>query len=156
MDVTAGSSPHPIDITLPAGNFGRPKLLLQEGWSKKGATISYLNALDRKDVALFALVLVVCCFFLANSVLAAVRARRTEIGTLRTLGWPDRAIFTAILGELLLVAAAAGLAGTGIAALLVWRFALHVPLSRVLYVLPLAIVLAPDRRHRARLGSDPR
>jgi putative ABC transport system permease protein len=142
VDVTAGSSPHPVDITLPAGQFGRPKLLLSEGWSKKGATISYLNALDRKDLALFALVLVVCCFFLVNSALAAVRARRTEIGILRTLGWPGRAILTAILGELLVVAAAAGLAGTGIAALLVWRFALHVPLSRVFYVLPLAIVLA--------------
>ncbi len=142
VDVTAGSSPHPIDITLPPGKFGRPKLLLQEGWSKKGATISYIKALDRKDLALFALVLVVCCFFLANSALATVRARRAEIGTLRTLGWPGRAIFTAILGELLVVAAAAGLAGTGIAALLVWRFALHVPLSRVFYVLPLAIVLA--------------
>jgi putative ABC transport system permease protein len=142
VDVTAGSSPHPIDITLPAGKFGRPKLLLSEGWSKKGATISYLKALDRKDLALFALVLVVCCFFLANGSLAAVRARRTEIGTLRTLGWPGRAIFTAVLGELLVVAAAAGLAGTGIAALLAWRFTLHVPLSRVLYVLPLAVVLA--------------
>jgi putative ABC transport system permease protein len=142
VDVTAGSSPHPIDITLPAGRFGRPKLVLSEGWSKKGATISYLNALDRKDLALFALVLVVCCFFLANGALASVRARRTEIGTLRTLGWPGRAIFTAVLGELLVVAAAAGLAGTGIAALLAWRFALHVPLSRVLYVLPLAVALA--------------
>lgn len=142
VDVTAGSSPHPIDITLPAGKYGRPKLLLSEGWSKKGATISYLKALDRKDLALFALVLVVCCFFLANGALATVRARRTEIGTLRTLGWPGRAIFTAILGELLVVAVVAGLAGTGIAALLAWRFALHVPLSRVLYVLPLAIVLA--------------
>ena len=142
VDITAGSSPHPIDIALPAGKFGRPKLLLQEGWSKKGATISYLKALDRKDLALFALVLVVCCFFLANSALATVRARRAEIGTLRTLGWSGRAIFTAILGELLVVAAAAGLAGTGIAALLVWRFGLHVPLGRVFYVLPLAIVLA--------------
>jgi putative ABC transport system permease protein len=142
IDVTAGSSPHPLDITLPAGKFGRPKLLLEEGWSKKGATISYLNALDRKDLALFALVLIVCCFFLANGSLAAVRARRTEIGTLRTLGWPGRAIFTAILGELIVVAAAAGLAGTGIAALLAWRFALHVPLSRVFYVLPLAVALA--------------
>lgn len=142
VDVTAGSSPHPLDITLPAGKFGRPKLLLSEGWSKKGATISYLTALDRKDLALFALVLIVCCFFLANGALAAVRARRTEIGTLRTLGWPGRAIFTAILGELLVVAAAAGLAGTGIAALLVWQFALHLPLTRVLYVLPLAVALA--------------
>jgi putative ABC transport system permease protein len=142
VDVTAGSSPHPIDITLPAGKFGRPKLLLREGWSKKGATISYIKALDRKDLALFALVLVVCCFFLANGALATVRARRAEIGTLRTLGWPSRAIFTAILGELLVVAAAAGLAGAGIAALLAWRFALHVPLSRVSYVPPLAISLA--------------
>jgi hypothetical protein len=142
VDVTAGSSPTPLTIKLPAGKFGRPPLTLEEGWVQKGASVSYLRALDRKDLALFALVLVVCCFFLANGTLAAVRARRTEIGTLRTLGWPGRAIVAAVLGELLLVGIAAGLAGAGLAAALVRLLDLHFPLARVLYVLPLAVVLA--------------
>jgi ABC-type lipoprotein release transport system permease subunit len=142
VDVTAGSSPTPLTIDLPAGKFGRPPLELSEGWVKKGVAVAYLRALDRKDVALFALVLVVCCFFLANGTLAGVRARRAEIGTLRTLGWPGQAIFAAVLGELLLVALTAGLAGAGLAALLVRLLALDFPLARVLFVVPLAVLLA--------------
>lgn len=142
VDLTAGSSPHPIDVSLPAGKFGRPKLLLREGWSKKGATISYLNALDRKDLALFALVLVVCAIFLLNGALAAVRARRAELGTLLTLGWSRGAIFGAVLGELALIGLVAGAAGTGLAALLVKAFALALPLTRTLLVLPIALGLA--------------
>jgi putative ABC transport system permease protein len=141
VDITAGSSPTPITIELPAGKFGRPALSLREGWVQKGVSVSYLRALDRKDLGLFALVLVVCCFFLANGALAAVRARRAEIGTLRTLGWPGRAIFAVVLGELLLVGLAAGLVGAGLAALLVRALALDFPMARVLYVLPLALGL---------------
>ena len=142
VDVTAGSSPHPLTITLPPGKFGRPKLLLTEGWSKKGATISYLNALDRKDLALYALVLVVCAVFLVNGALAVVRARRSEIGTLLTLGWSRPSIFGAVLGELAVVGALAGAGGVAIAALLVRLFGLAMPLTRTLYVLPIAVVLA--------------
>lgn len=142
VDITAGSSPHPVEIVLPKGNFGRPALLLREGWSKKGVTVSFLRALDRKDLALFALVLVICCFFLGNGALASVRARRAEIGTLLTLGWPRRAIFRAVLGELLVVGLIAGALGTGLAAVLVAAFSLSVPLMRVLLVLPVAVLLA--------------
>ena len=103
VDITAGSSPHPLLVELPAGKFGRPKLLLREGWSKKGVSVSFLRALDRKDLLLFALILLICAFFLSNGALASVRARRAEIGTLRTLGWPGRAIFAVVLGELAFV-----------------------------------------------------
>lgn len=142
VDITAGSSPHPVTISLPAGKFGRPALLLREGWSKKGVTVSFLRALDRKDLALFALILVICGFFLGNGALAAVRARRAEIGTLLTLGWSRRAIFRAVLAELAAVGLVAGAAGTGLAALLVEAFSLRLPLLRVLLVLPIAVVLA--------------
>ncbi|HJQ74825.1 MAG TPA: FtsX-like permease family protein, partial [Gaiellaceae bacterium] len=142
VDITAGSSPTPITIELPRGKFGRPALALTEEWVKKGAAVTYLRALDRKDLALFALVLVVCCFFLANGTLATVRARRTEIGTLRTLGWSGRAVFAVVLGELLVVGVAAGLVGAALAALLVHAFGLSFPLTRVLYVPALAVALA--------------
>lgn len=142
VDITAGSSPHPLLIDLPAGKFGRPPLLLREGWSKKGVTVSFLRALDRKDLALFALILAVCAFFLGNGALAAVQARRAEIGTLLTLGWSRFAIFAVVLGEILLVGMLAGVVGTGIAALLAVTLALHLPLLRALLVLPIAVGLA--------------
>jgi putative ABC transport system permease protein len=142
VDITAGSSPTPITIDLPAGRFGRPELALSEEWVKKGAAVSYLRALDRKDLALFALVLVVSAVFILNGSLAAVRARRAELGTLLTLGWSRAVVFRAVLGELGLIGIGSGLVGAGLAALLVRTFALAVPLSRVLYVLPIALALA--------------
>jgi predicted lysophospholipase L1 biosynthesis ABC-type transport system permease subunit len=142
VDITAGSSPTPIAIHLPAGRFGRPGLTLSEEWVKKGAAVSYLRALDRKDLALFALVLVVSAVFILNGALAAVRARRAELGTLLTLGWSRASVFRAVLGELALVGIVSGAAGAGLAALLVRAFALSLPLSRALYVLPIALGLA--------------
>ncbi len=142
VDITAGSSPHPLLVSLPAGKFGRPQLLLREGWSKKGVSVSFLRALDRKDVLLFALILVICAFFLSNGALAAVRARRAEIGTLRTLGWPGRAIFGVVLAELLCVGLLAGLLGAGLALVLVVSFGLHLALWRAVLVVPLALSLA--------------
>lgn len=142
VDITAGSSPHPLLIELPAGKFGRPELLLREGWSKKGVSVSFLRALDHKDVLLFALILVICALFLSNGALAAVRARRAEIGTLRTLGWPGAAIFAVVLTELLFVGLLAGLLGAFLAFLLVIGFDLDLDLWRVIFVVPLAVGLA--------------
>jgi putative ABC transport system permease protein len=142
VDITAGSSPHPLRVKLPAGKFGRPELLLREGWSKKGVSVSFLRALDRKDLLLFVLILVICGFFLSNGALATVRARRAEIGTLRTLGWPGRAIFRVVLAELLGVGVVAGVVGAALALVLVLAFDLHIDLWRVVLVIPLAVALA--------------
>lgn len=142
VDITAGSSPHTVRIALPAGKYGRPQLQLDEGWSEKGAFLSYLRALDRKDVALFALILVVCAFFLANNAFAATRVRRSELGTLRTLGWSRREILRAVLGELALVGVLAGGVGTAVAAVLVTLLKLSLPLPDVAFVFPIAVGLA--------------
>lgn len=142
VDITAGSSPHPVDVLLPKGRFGQPPLWLREGWSKKGVTLSFLRALDRKDLGLFALILVVTAVFLGNGVLAAVRTRRVEVGTLLTFGWSRAAIFGAVLAEVLLVGVVAGVVGTALAAVLAVTFSLHLAVLKTLLVLPLAIVLA--------------
>lgn len=142
VDITAGSSPHPVLISLPKGKFGQPPLLVSEGWSKKGVSVSFLRALDRKDVALFALILVVCAFFLGNGAFASVRTRRAELGTLLTIGWSPKEIFQAVLGELAVVGLLAGLVGSGLAAALVAGLSLHFPLLRTLYVIPIALGLA--------------
>lgn len=142
VDITAGSSPRPILIELPEGKFGRPELLLREGWVEKGVAIEFVDAIDRKSLALFGLILAICGFFLANGALASVRSRRTEIGTLLCLGWSQGAIFRAVLGEVALVGLVAGIAGTGLAAALVPAFSLEMPATRTLLVVPVALALA--------------
>jgi len=142
VDITVGSSPRELLVELPPGKFGRPSLLLKEGWVKKGVSVSFLQALARKDLALFTLIPLICGFFLANGAFASARARRREIGTLLCLGWSQRAIFTAVLGEIALIGFLAGLLGTALAALAVWLFPLEVSLLRVLLVLPLSLLLA--------------
>jgi len=142
VDITAGSSPTPMLVQLPAGKFGQPPLLVSEGWVKKGVAVVILEALDRKSLSLFVLVLVVTALFLVNGSLASVRTRRTEIGTLLSLGWSRRQIFSAVMGELALVGFVAGVVGAVIAGVSVELFDLKLPLLRTLFVAPVATLLA--------------
>jgi hypothetical protein len=142
VDITAGSSPQPRTVVLPPGRFGRPQLALEEGWVKKGVSVAFLRAADRKSLALTSLILVVCGFFVANGAFASVRGRRREIGTLRCLGWPARAIFSVVLAELALLGVVAGALGTGLAAAAVPAFGLEMSLSQSALVLPVAVGLA--------------
>src|SRR5947207_6308283 len=98
----------------PKVRFGQQQQLLREEWSKKGVSVVFLNAVDRKSLALFALVLVVCAFFVANGAFAVTRTRRGEIGTLRTLGWSQGVIFGVLVGELALIGLVTVVVGTGL------------------------------------------
>ena len=142
VDITAGSSPRELKIHLPAGKFGRPALQLKEGWAKKGVSVTFLKATDRKSLGLFALIPLICGFYVANGAFAVVRARRTEIGTLLTLGWSQAAIFRVLLGELGLIGAVAGLLGTATAAALAAALSLRISLATTLLVLPISVGLA--------------
>jgi putative ABC transport system permease protein len=142
VDVTAGSSPRELLLHLPAGKFGRPPLLLKEGWVKKGVSVAFLRAVDRKSLALSALILVICCFYLANGAFAVARARRTEIGTLLCLGWSRSAIFRVLLGELVLIGFVVGIVGTAVAAAVAAGFALKLSFLKTLLVLPVSVALA--------------
>lgn len=142
VDVTAGSSPEPLTIALPAGRYGQPALTVREGWAKKGVAVIILSAVDRKSAGLFALVLTVTVAFLGSAALATVRARREEIGALLSLGWSPRHIFSCILAELAVIGLAAGLVGSLLAAALIAALHLDLPLSRVLLVPPVAVALA--------------
>ncbi|MBA2295175.1 MAG: FtsX-like permease family protein, partial [Actinobacteria bacterium] len=141
VDITAGSSPRRLLVELPPGKFGRPKLLLEEGWSKKGVSVSFLEALDRKRLALFTLVLVGSAFFLANGAFAVVRARRREIGTLLCVGWSQGKIYRAVLGELSVIGTVAGVLGAVLAWQLASAFELDLPLWRSVAVVPMALAL---------------
>jgi putative ABC transport system permease protein len=106
-----------------------------------------LRQADRESLALLVLILVVCGLFLSGAALAGVRGRRSEIGALRAVGWGKRQVFTIILGEVVALGIAAGLAGAGLSAALTLLsehgvLGLHVPLWRALLVLPVAALLA--------------
>ncbi|MEU5942733.1 FtsX-like permease family protein [Micromonospora sp. NPDC047548] len=142
VDITLGSSPAPQTVELPAGSFGRPELRLTENWSALGVASVITKAVDRKSVALFVLVLVVCVLFLGNAVSAAVRDRRPELAVLACLGWPARRIGALILGEVATLGLAAGLLSFGLAFPLGAALGIGIDWRRALLAVPVALLLA--------------
>ena len=76
VDITEGSSPAPVTVTDPAGQYGRPRLELAEMWSRIGAAEAISSAIDQKTRLLMLLVLVLGTVFTASAVAASVRVRR--------------------------------------------------------------------------------
>jgi putative ABC transport system permease protein len=111
VDIAAGASGAPTAVDLPAGRFGRPKLALTEPWIRKGVATQVLTAIDRKSVVLFTLILIVCGLFVANATSAAVRARRSELGVLASLGWTTGRLFAVVLAEVAAIGLLAGVLG---------------------------------------------
>jgi hypothetical protein len=142
VDVTAGSSPTPVDVDLPASKLGRPAVTLREGWIKKGVATAILTAVDRKSFVLFLLVLLVCALFCVNATSAAVRTRATELGVLACIGWPRRRLFTYLLLEVGAVGLLAGAAGTAVAIPAGALLDLPVSGARAVFAVPAATLLA--------------
>jgi len=142
VDIVAGSSPTPTTIAVPAGKFGQPALTLTENWVKKGVAIAILAAVDKKSVALFTLILIVCALFVANSASAAVRGRRRELGVLACLGWTRPRLFAAVLGEVAGLGLAAGILGAAAALPLTSALGLRASPGRAALAVPVAVLVA--------------
>jgi putative ABC transport system permease protein len=142
VDITAGSSPSPTTIDLPAGKFGQPPLTLSENWVKKDVAVAILTAIDKDSLVLFTLILIVCVLFVANSASAAVRGRRRELGVLACLGWTRPRLFTAVLGELAAIGLAAGVFGAALALPLSSALGLHASPGRAALAVPIAVAVA--------------
>ncbi|MER7439700.1 FtsX-like permease family protein [Micromonospora avicenniae] len=142
VDITLGSSPAPQTVELPAGSFGRPALRLTEHWSALGVASIITQAVDRKSVLLFFLVLVVCALFLGNAVSAAVRDRRPELAVLACLGWPVRRIGALILGEVAVLGLAAGVLSLALAVPVGMALGIDVDWRRAMLAVPVALLLA--------------
>ncbi|MFJ8113754.1 FtsX-like permease family protein [Streptomyces sp. NPDC096132] len=136
VDVTVGTSPAPQTVTLPRN------VKVTEYWVAKGVALRILRAVDTKSAVLFGLVLVVCGLFLAQAALASVRSRRTEIGTLRCVGWSAPEILRLILGELAVIGVAAGTLGALLAYGLGALLGLPTSAAKAALVLPVALLLA--------------
>ncbi|MGW5047865.1 FtsX-like permease family protein [Streptomyces griseoluteus] len=136
VDVTVGSSPAPQTVALSAS------AQVTERWVAKGVALRIIRAVDTKSAVLFVLVLVVCALFLGQAALASVRSRRTEIGTLRCLGWSSGEVLRLVLGELAVIGLAAGAAGTVVAYALGRVLGQPDTGAKSLLVLPVAFLLA--------------
>jgi len=142
VDIVAGSSPEPVTISLPAGRYGRPALALTEDWVRKGVGVTILTAVDKDSVTLFALILIVCVLFVANSAAAAIRGRRRELGVLACLGWTRPRLFASVLGELAAIGVAAGVLGAIAALGLSAALGLHASPQRAILAVPVAVAVA--------------
>jgi putative ABC transport system permease protein len=136
VEVTIGSSPAPQTVTLPSG------FRITENWTAEGVALRILTAVDTKSAILFVLVLVVCGLFIGQAALASVRSRRTEIGTLRCLGWSAPEVLRLILGELTVIGLGAGALGALTAYVLGTLLGLAGAGTKAVLVLPVALLLA--------------
>lgn len=115
VDITMGSSPAPQEITVPAGGHGRPEVVVEQNWVRKGVAVALVEAADRKSLLLNTVILGVSGVVVNNATLASVRARRRQLATLLMTGWTRGAVLRAELASLLLISVAAGLVA-GVAA----------------------------------------
>lgn len=142
VDITIGSSPSLQPVTLPAGKYGRPELLLTEKWSRKGVAVMILAAADRKSLLLSVLILAECAVFLGNAVAASVRSRRRELAVLACLGWPPGRLAVGLLGEVALVGLVGGLLAAAVSTPLAQLAGLAVPWWRAALAIPIGLGLA--------------
>jgi hypothetical protein len=155
VDGTIGASPQQQLVRLPAGQFGRPELLLVEQWPRQGAAVGVVGAAAAKQQVLFGLIAAACLCLLANAASAAVRQRRPELAVLACLGWSRWRVLALLLAEaggLGLVAGAAAalplgwlLAATG-ATLAWWWSLLAAPIAVAVAVGAAAIPAARAAR----------
>lgn len=142
VDITLGSSPTATAVALPSGQYGRPELLLEEPWVRKGVAVAIIDAVDHKSLVLFVLILAVCALFVANAASSAVRSRRAELGVLACLGWPKRWIFAALLGEMAVIGTAAGVLAAAAAVPLAAALGVDTGWRRLAIAVPAALLLA--------------
>lgn len=141
VDITAGSSPTPVHVDLPATRHA-PALQLTEGWVEKGVVEKILSVLDKQSVILFLLILVVCAMFVYNAAAASVHARRVQFGVLASLGWSKRDLFRLIVGEQAVIGTVAGVVGAAVAIPASSAAHFHASSAHALLAIPAAVLLA--------------
>lgn len=97
-------------VDLPAGQHGRPPLLVDEVWYDSGTRTIVQAGMDRRSISLSELVLVAGELFIAWGTWRLMWGRRRELATLRALGWRRRQVGAHLLAEFALTAAVAGAA----------------------------------------------
>jgi ABC-type lipoprotein release transport system permease subunit len=141
VDLVTGSSATTRIVTLPKVRGGRPALRLEEPWLRKGVAVTILQAVDRKSLALFVLILVVGGLFVGNATSAAVAARRSELALLACTGWSRGRLFATAITEVGVIGLAAGVTGAAISLPLCHAVGTHPSLPRSALAIPGALLL---------------
>jgi len=115
--------------------------VLHQWWVKLGVATTILKAVDAKSLALFVLVLLVAGLCVANSAIASVRSRRTDLGVLAYVGWTRAALFRLVVTELGVIALVAGVIAAGLSLLLGAAFGTPVSPSRALLAIPASLIV---------------
>ncbi|MEV6367054.1 FtsX-like permease family protein [Micromonospora musae] len=141
VEIVLGGSTVRSPVLLPAGPLGRPDLTLLEARTRTGVAAEIVTAVDRKNLLLLGLLLVVCTLLVGNAVSTAVRTRRRELAILACLGWPGRRLSLLVLAETTALGLVAGLLGAALAQPLGRLADVRVSGTVALLCVPLAVLL---------------
>jgi len=131
--VVAGSSPGPVSLTVPdyiSGDGSPPETIhAMQHWTTLGAAVRVSSAVAGMKLVLLLSTLACATFAFLVVVVARGKRHRTEVATLRTIGWNEQSIARSLVGRqlptvasVLLVAACCfalgerGLLGAGVSA----------------------------------------
>nr|WP_176730790.1 ABC transporter permease [Micromonospora mirobrigensis] len=141
VQIVLGSSAVPATVRLPPGQQGRPELTVRERWTKQGVATQIVTAVDRKNMVLLGLLLVVCGFLVGNAVSTAVRGRSRQLALLACIGWPAWRLGALVLTEAVTLGLMAGLAGAAVAIPAAWLVGVQISFRTALLCVPVGALL---------------
>lgn len=142
VDVTAGSSPTRVPVSLAAGRYGSPPLRVFQQWVKEGVDSAVIRALAAKDEALLILVLVVCALSVGAATLAMARRRSRELAIMSALGWRQRAVVGSLLAQVAAVGLPASLVALALACALDLTGVLSASTVALALIVPVSVAIA--------------
>lgn len=141
VDIVKGASPRSIAVTLPAGRFGRPTLVVTEPWSVKGVGFHFVEAVSVQNLSMFGIVLVGGTLLVGLTSFTSVQRRRKEFGVLRALGWRPGPIAFLVEQEMFVLGISAGI-GAVMLGLAIRAVGLGVQPWQLALAPPLAVIVA--------------
>ncbi|UUZ60209.1 ATP-binding cassette domain-containing protein [Nocardioides sp. B-3] len=135
VDITIGSSPAPTSIQLETDSGD---ITVVENWVEKGVAERIVNAVDKKSLGLFVLILLTTGLSVGISANASVRARQRELAVLACPGWRPSTLYRSVLLRLLTIGAIAGMVGAAASWPLGFLFDTPVSRTRAALAIPAA------------------
>lgn len=149
--ITLGSSPQPTLVYVPGIKAGQypgatqniaPLGWIEERWISIGVALVYLKQLGEIQTLFLLSILAVCLGYLAVTLSALVTAKRRELVILSALGWRPWQPARLFLTQVLVLSLAGGIAGIGLALLMIWLIGSSPPWEVVGWTLPIVLGLA--------------
>ena len=140
VDVTIGAALTEQPVTLTQTD-NRPNLNLIELWSQLGVVAMIVNAVDRKSVLLFALILASTALTIATVASAAAAAQRKTLGILAAVGYQASRLWAFLLLQQVVLGLIAGTLGAILALPIAAALNIEISTSRTLLAIPISALL---------------